>query len=102
MKKVLAQQGDLILVIDELPKNVKEIKTGGRFVALRGEGVNTHEVIGTFSAYEDAGGTLWLKIDDAKVIHDEHGTTLLPAETIRRVIEREFDYNEMEARNVED
>ena len=102
MKAVKVQQGDLILVVDELPPEVKKINTGARFTALRGEGVNTHDVVGSFSAYEDKDGTLFLVVDDAKLVHTEHGTETLPSGTFRRVIEREFDYEEMEARKVED
>ena len=102
MKKVTVQQGDLLLVADELPGEVKKINTGARFTALRGEGVNTHDVVGSFSAYEDADGTLFIVVDDAKLIHSEHGTETLPSGTFRRVIEREFDYDEMEGRKVED
>jgi len=100
--KIIVQQGDLILVVDELPSEVKKISTGARFTALRGEGVNTHDVVGSFSAYEDENGTLFLVVDDAKLVHTEHGTETLPRGTFRRVIEREFDYEEMEARKVED
>jgi len=102
MKAVKVQQGDLLLVSDKLPAEVKKINTGARFTLLRGEGVNTHDVVGSFSAYEDADGTLFLVVENAKLIHTEHGTETLPAGTFRRVIEREFDYEEMEARKVED
>ena len=103
MKPVTLQQGDLLLVADELPAEVKKINTdGGTFTLLRGEGVNTHDVVGAFTAYEDADGTLFLVVDDAKLVHAEHGTETLPVGTFRRVIEREFDYEEMEARKVED
>ena len=102
MKAVKVQQGDLLLVVDELPRDAKKINTGARFTALRGEGVNTHDVVGSFSAYEDADGTLFLVVENAKLIHAEHGTETLPSGTFRRVIEREFDYEAMEARKVED
>jgi len=103
MKAVRVQQGDLLLVADKLPAEVKKINTdGGRFTALRGEGVNTHDVVGAFSAYEDADGTLFLVVENAKLIHAEHGTETLPSGTFRRVIEREFDYEAMEGRKVED
>ena len=100
--KIIVQQGDLILVVDELPSEVKKISTGARFTALRGEGVNTHDVVGSFSAYEDESGTLFLVVSKAKLVHAEHGTETLPRGTFRRVIERAFDYEEMEAREVED
>ena len=102
MKRVTVQQGDLILVVDELPPEVKKISTGASFTVLRGEGVNTHDVVGSFSAYEDEDGTLFLVVDDAKLVHSEHGTETLPTGTFRRVIERVFDYEEMEGRRVED
>ena len=103
MKAVKVQQGDLLLVVDELPPEIKKINTdGGTFTLLRGEGVNTHDVVGSFAAYEDENGTLFLVVDDAKLIHAEHGTETLPRGTFRRVIEREFDYEEMEAREAED
>jgi len=102
MKAVKVQQGDLLLVADKLPDAAKKINTGARFTALRGEGVNTHDVVGAFSAYEDADGTLFLVVENAKLIHAEHGTETLPSGTFRRVIEREFDYEAMEGRKVED
>ena len=102
MKAVKVQQGDLLLVADELPGEVKKINTGATFTVLRGEGVNTHDVVGSFSAYEDADGTLFLVVKNAKLVHAEHGTETLPSGTFRRVIEREFNYDEMEARKVED
>ena len=102
MKKVKVQQGDLLLVADELPSDAKKISGGKNFTVLRGEGVNTHDVIGAFSAYEDKDGTLFLVIKNAKLVHSEHGTETLPRGTFRRIIEREFDYEEMEGRRVED
>ena len=103
MKPVTVQQGDLLLVADKLPDAAKKINTGARFTALRGEGVNTHDVVGAFSAYEDKNGVLFLVVDGAtRLVHAEHGTETLPVGTFRRVIEREFDYEEMEERNVED
>ena len=102
MKRVTLQQGDLLLVADELPRDAKKISGGKNFTLLRGEGVNTHDVVGSFSAYEDENGTLFLVVDDAKLVHTEHGTETLPRGTFRRVIEREFNYDEMEARKVED
>ena len=102
VRAIRVQQGDLLLVADKLPDAAKKINTGASFTALRGEGANTHDVVGSFSAYEDKDGTLFLVVDDAKLTHAEHGTETLPRGTFRRVIEREFDYEEMEARKVED
>ena len=102
MKAVRVQQGDLLLVADELPAEAKKISGGKNFTVLRGEGVNTHDIVGSFSAYEDEEGTLFLVVENAKLVHSEHGTETLPRGTFRRVIEREFDYEEMEGRRVED
>ena len=88
MEKVRAirvQQGDLLLVADKLPDAAKKINTGARFTALRGEGVNTHDVVGAFSAYEDKNGVLFLVVDGAtRLVHAEHGTETLPVGTFRR------------------
>ena len=102
MKAVRVQQGDLLLVADELPSDAKKISGGKNFTLLRGEGVNTHDVVGSFAAYEDNAGTLFLVVKNAKLVHAEHGTETLPTGIFRRVIERAFDYDEMEAREVED
>ena len=102
MKAVKVQQGDLLLVVDELPRDAKKISGGKNFTLLRGEGVNTHDVVGSFAAYEDESGTLFLVVSKAKLVHAEHGTETLPTGTFRRVIEREFDYEEMEVREVAD
>ena len=102
MKKVTVQQGDLLLVADELPSDAKKISGGKNFTVLRGEGVNTHDIVGSFSAYEDEEGTLFLVVENAKIVHSEHGTETLPRGTFRRVIERAFDYESMEAQRVAD
>jgi len=100
-KKVEIQQGDCILVEDTIPENAKPIKTGKSHILLRGEGVNTHVIEGDFDLYE-LNGTLYMSVRTGKLVHEEHGVVTVPKKTYRRVIEREYDYEEREARNVED
>ncbi len=105
LNKIFLQQGDLILgVVNTIPKEAKQIKISGSFIVLKGEGVNTHEITDCsgIEVYEqDQDGVLYLKTSkEVSLIHSEHGTTTLePNKIYKRVIEREFNYEDMEARN---
>jgi len=106
MIKLHTQQGDCILeVVSEIPESAKEIKAKGNFILLKGEGVNTHEITNAeeVKIFED-NGTLYLKSSKSiELIHSEHGKMVLePNKIYRRRIEREFDYESMEARNTQD
>lgn len=110
MERIIVQQGDCILFeVNSIPKTAKRMKIkGGSFVVLRGEGVNTHELQSAtladdIEAYMD-GDTLYLKAKkDIPLVHQEHGTTVIEGGSVLgRRIEREFDYESMEARNVQD
>ena len=101
MEKVVVQQGDLILEVAKIPKEAKKVSSTSGHTLLRGEGVNTHDLLGDFAVYEHE-GTIYLDAQNVKLAHDEHGTTTIPKKTYRRVIEREFDYEEMEARETRD
>ena len=111
MEKIIAQQGDCILVeASVVPETAKRVPLVGQqvFVVLKGEGVNTHELRSAsltddIEAYLDS-DILYLKtIKDVPLVHEEHGTTIIGKnQTIKRRIEREFDYEEMEARNTQD
>ena len=110
MEKVKIQQGDCILFeVANIPKAAKRVELrGNSFIVLRGEGVNTHELqsatlAGDIEAYMD-GDTLYLKAKkDTPLVHQEHGTTIIEGGSVLgRRIEREFDYESMEARNVQD
>ena len=108
MEKILGQQGDCLLIKSKTPKGAKHIPLSGkRFVLLKGEGVNTHELMGeklseSVQAYE-LDGVLYLKVlEPVNLVHSEHGTDQIPPGTYRRQIEREFDYEADEARNVRD
>jgi len=109
MEKIYAQQGDLILnETNKVPTSAKKITLDNKVLTLlRGEGVNTHDLmvdeLSDVEVFQD-GETLYLKTrKKVNLVHQEHGTqTLEPNKIYKRIIEREFDYNEMEARNVRD
>lgn len=106
MIKLHTQQGDCIIeIVKSIPKEAKKVKLTGNLVVLKGEGVNTHEITDCsgIEAYEEK-GVLYLKTNkEVSLIHSEHGTTKLePNKIYRRIIEREFDYEDMEARNTRD
>ena len=106
MIKLHTQQGDCILeIVKDIPKTAKKIKLGNTLIVLKGEGVNTHEITDCsgIEVYEE-NGTLYLKTNkEVSLIHQEHGTTKLkPNKIYKRVIEREFNYEDMEARNTQD
>jgi hypothetical protein len=106
MIKLFTQQGDCLLVIEQsIPKTAKKIQIKGNFTVLKGEGVNLHEITdcSAIEAYED-NGELYLKTSKpVDIIHSEHGRTRLePNKIYKRIIEREFDYESMEARNTQD
>lgn len=106
MNKIFIQQGDCILeVVTIIPKEAKKIKLSGNLVVLKGEGVNTHEITDCsgIEAYE-VDGVLYLKTSKkVNLIHQEHGTTTLaPNKIYKRIIEREFNYENMEAQQTRD
>ena len=106
MIKLHTQQGDCIIeVVTSIPKEAKKIKVSGSLIVLKGEGVNTHEITDCsgIEAYE-VNGILYLKTNkEVSLIHSEHGTTKLkPNRIYKRIIEREFNYEDMEAQNTRD
>ncbi len=106
MIKLHTQQGDCILeIVNEIPNTAKKIKLTEKLIVLKGEGANTHEITDCsgLEAYED-NGVLYLKTSKTKtLVHQEHGKEILaPNKIYRRRIEREFDYESMEARNTQD
>lgn len=106
MIKLHTQQGDCIMaVVTEIPKEAKRIKLSKELIVLKGEGVNTHTITETenIEAYE-LDGVMYLKVNKPTVIrHEEHGQTELePNKIYKRIIEREFNYEQMEARNTQD
>ena len=102
MGKLIIQQGDCILEkVSEIPESAKKFKFTG--VVLKGEGVNTHEIaVSGVETYEQD-GVLYLKIDKkTSLVHQEHGTQVVLPGIYKRIIEREFSYEDEEARNVRD
>lgn len=109
MDKIEIQQGDLILrEAKMIPATAKKVNVkGNNFIVLRGEGVNTHELqsdtlTDDIEAYMD-GDTLYLHIKkDTNLVHQEHGITEVKEGILKRIIEREWDYEDMEARQTRD
>ena len=107
MEKIYAQQGDVILVeVKEIPAAAKAIKLSGNFIVERGEGVHTHVIeekhLGKLDAYE-LNGVMYLRVkEDVPMVHEEHGTTKVFLRKIYKRMEREFDYESMEARQTQD
>jgi hypothetical protein len=107
MEKILHQHGDLILKeTSVIPRGAKKIKVPRIFVVEKGEGVNTHVITDTeqIKVYEKD-DVLYFKtgIEPVKLTHQEHGTQVLePDKIYKKVIEREFDYESMEARFTQD
>lgn len=106
MRKVMFQQGDLIIYkADEIPGGAKEINLGDRFTLLRGEGGNTHDLVdikGNAKGYEKD-GILYLQVESpVNVEHQEHGIQEIAPGIGYRDVEQTFDYEEMEVRKVID
>ena len=103
MKKVYGIHGDVTLVkINELPKGLNQIKFVKDFVLERGEGVHTHIVKDECELFEKD-GVIYLKADEQiRLDHEEHGVQVLEPGIYRKEMERNFDYEEMEARQVID
>ena len=107
--KIYTQQGDCILEeVEKVPENAKKLIVKNSFVVERGEGVHTHCLVADkltdkVDIYE-ADGTYYISTnEDVNLVHEEHGTTVLPARRkFRKVVERVFDYEQMESRKVID
>lgn len=106
MRKVMFQQGDLIIYkADKIPEGAKEIELGKRFTLLKGEGSNTHDLMeagGKVRGYEKD-GILYLQVEKpVEIIHQEHGIQEMELGIGYRDIEQTFNYEDMEARQVRD
>ena len=101
--KITNIHGDVFLVKEnKLPKGAKQLKWHKGFILERGEGVNTHTIEDECEVYEKD-GIMYLKVDSPiKIDHEEHGVQIVEPGIYRKEIEREFDYEEMETRNVQD
>ena len=107
MNKVYGQHGDVIFhEVKEVPERAKKVEIFSGFVVERGEGVHTHclvtDDVSKVSAYE-LDGVLYLHVkEDVQIDHEEYKLRTLKPGIYKKVIEREFDYEDMESRNTRD
>jgi len=102
--KVKNQHGDVILVEAAIPANAKRVKIKPGFIVEKGEGVHLHtlETVDGVEVYQD-GETLYLSVSKpTNLVHEEHGCQVLEPGVYKKVIEREFSYEDMEARQTRD
>lgn len=108
MEKMLIQQGDVLFkMVDALPDALTARKNARKGLVTFAEGeVTGHHhscVEDGVELYEDAGGTLWCKVDrEATVTHQEHGPVTLPPGSYQIGIVQEVDHLAKEIRNVAD
>ncbi len=106
MKKIYGQHGDVILeAVAAIPSGAKRIEVKKGFILEKGEGVHTHTIPETdgLSVYEKDGVMYLTAEKPINLTHEEHGTQVLEPNIIyKKVIEREFDYESMEARKTLD
>lgn len=108
MDKIVLIHGDVSLyVVNEIPKTAKKVKWVPGFILEKGEGVNTHTIENECEIYIDkVSGRMFLKeiLKPILVNHQEHGLQEIysPTKIVYKDIEREFDYESMEARNTRD
>lgn len=105
---IYAQQGDVLLkTVEVIPTTAKKLDTGNSFVVEHGEGIHKHVIVAdklsdNVDVYQD-GETLYLSVKKpTELRHEEHGTQVLEPGIYKKVVEREFDYESMEARNTQD
>ena len=103
MNKIENIHGDVTLTeVKSIPLGAKKIKWQKGFVLERGEGIHTHVIEDKCEIYEKD-GIMYLKNDTPiKINHEEHGVQIIDPGIHRKNIERVFDYEEMEDRNVQD
>ena len=104
MKKLQVQHGDLILeVVGEIPQDAKQVKDFDGIV-LKGEGVNTHTLNPADVEIFTQGETMYLRVKkETQLDHQEHGKqTLKKGKVYKRLIEREWNYEQEEARQTRD
>lgn len=106
--KVSNQHGDVVLKASAIPETAKRIELKeNSFCIEHGEGVHKHLLVAdrltdNVDIYQD-GETLYLSVKEpTNLVHEEHGTQVLQPGIYKKVIEREFDFESMEARNTRD
>jgi hypothetical protein len=115
MKKIVNQHGDVLMEkVVSIPKGAKQVKEyKASFVIERGEGVNEHTLVADsltdmvcdlIDIYEHE-GQMYVRVKKGKQVkltHSEHGTQILKEGIYRKVIEREYSYEQNEERRVID
>lgn len=106
MEKVLNQHGDLLLVVvDSIPASAKKVENLERgYVLERGEGVHTHilEDVEGVEVFEEK-GEIYVRVSKpTRINHEEHGIQILQPGIHKKKIERVWDYESEEARQVID
>lgn len=95
-----AQQGDILFVESDLPKNSKEIKDG---VILHSDTTgHSHKVHGGVLLSDDNKVLFISTSEMAIVTHEEHKDLYLPPGNYKVRIVQEYDHMAEEARNVID
>lgn len=105
MKTKMYRQGDVLLrEVSSIPKTAIPQKQAGRLVLAYGEVTgHAHAIqdLGNVDVFVGAEGQLYLHVKEATALqHEEHGTILLPAGKYERVLQREYQPDEI--RNVQD
>ena len=85
MKKLIHQQGDVLLYASEIPADAKRVDAkAGRYVLAEGEATgHAHAIadscdIELFERANDAGVvTLYLRVREGTLTHEEHGAQVL-------------------------
>lgn len=100
------QHGDVLIVAAELPAASTLTPARDGLVLARGEVTgHAHRVAGPeVEAWEDAQGTLWLRVGagGGTVTHEEHGVGVVEPGTYRIDRVQEYDHFAEEARRVAD
>ena len=108
MEKIVLIHGDVtIYETSSIPATAKKVSWKKGFVVERGEGVHTHVLENECEVYVDetTGRMYFKQLEEApQVNHEEHGLRTIKTDTgiSYTDLERVFDYEDMEARNVID
>jgi hypothetical protein len=104
MEKIVYQHGDILLKQSKLPVTAKFLcKATKGFVVEKGEGVHLHTLVeGDVDVYMD-GETMYLKVNSpAKIDHEEHKIQTIRPGIVKKILEREWNYEDMESRKTQD
>ena len=92
------RHGEVLLIPTEVVKGKKL----PHLILAEGEVTgHKHEVKGKAELYEHE-GTLFLKVDEAELVHEDHDTITLPKGNYEIVIQREYEISEKRYREVRD